>query len=74
LLLNGCVLQAAANELMAAEEEKAKWQSSIDEVSFCYQVGICLSARWSMSSNASRLFRHDGHHVLATNWLATFCQ
>ncbi len=26
------VLQAAANELMVAEEEQARWQSSIDQV------------------------------------------
>ena len=28
------LVQAAANELMAAEAEKAKWQSSINEVIF----------------------------------------
>ena len=27
------MLQAAASELMAAEADKAKWQSSIDQVS-----------------------------------------
>lgn len=30
--VNGAALQAAASELMVAEAEKAKWQSSIDEV------------------------------------------
>ncbi len=31
-MLSPAVLQAAANELMVAEEEQARWQSSIDEV------------------------------------------
>lgn len=37
-VVNGSALQAAASELMVAEAEKAKWQSSIDEVSTCIQL------------------------------------
>ena len=37
------LVQAAANELMAAEAEKAKWQSSINEVTSTFKH--CLSSQ-----------------------------
>lgn len=36
------LVQAAANELMAAEAEKAKWQFSINEVTFFSQISAAL--------------------------------
>ena len=41
------LVQAAANELMAAEAEKSKWQSSINEVSFstCQHCYACHSSK-----------------------------
>lgn len=38
------LVQAAANELMAAEAEKAKWQFSINEVTFFSQISAALLA------------------------------
>lgn len=34
MLRLGCFAQAAANEFAAAQSEKAKWQTAIDEVTY----------------------------------------
>lgn len=38
------LVQAAANELMAAEADKAKWQFSVNEVTFFSQSSTALLA------------------------------